>query len=318
MPAGQYKRGLSHEERFWSKVDKNGPLPEEQPELGNCWLWTGPRNGTSKLGFWKVEGKMIGASRSAFEVQHGPIPEGHNVFQVCRNKDCMRGDHLISGPKNSGPRDPRPTTPPDKGHYASEDWRDIDGFLGYEVSRFGEVRSWWIHGRSMYASKPKTLKPTPNTVSGYYYIVLTNVHGKTNALVHQLVLDAFVGPCPPGMEARHFPDRDKTNNKLENLSYSTHQENMDDRFTHGTVPRGDSHWTKKMPERIVRGDEHWARKHPERVLRGSAHFNARLDEEDYDQILKYLNEGYDQQTIAAWFGVSQERISAIKLGKRKR
>ena len=25
--------------RFWSRVDKNGPLPENRPELGRCWVY---------------------------------------------------------------------------------------------------------------------------------------------------------------------------------------------------------------------------------------------------------------------------------------
>lgn len=27
--------------RFWEKVNKDGPIPEHQPELGPCWEWTG-------------------------------------------------------------------------------------------------------------------------------------------------------------------------------------------------------------------------------------------------------------------------------------
>src|SRR5690348_8449196 len=27
-------------DRFWAKVDKNGPVPEYRPDLGPCWLWT--------------------------------------------------------------------------------------------------------------------------------------------------------------------------------------------------------------------------------------------------------------------------------------
>jgi len=29
--------------RFWSKVDKNGPIPQHKPELGPCWVWTGAK-----------------------------------------------------------------------------------------------------------------------------------------------------------------------------------------------------------------------------------------------------------------------------------
>jgi hypothetical protein len=32
---------MSLPERFWKKVDKNGPVPAHRPELGPCWLWTG-------------------------------------------------------------------------------------------------------------------------------------------------------------------------------------------------------------------------------------------------------------------------------------
>ena len=31
-------------ERFYSHVDKDGPVPEHCPELGPCWEWTGSLN----------------------------------------------------------------------------------------------------------------------------------------------------------------------------------------------------------------------------------------------------------------------------------
>src|SRR5437870_1060081 len=31
----------SPHDRFWEKVDKNGPAPPHRPEIGPCWLWTG-------------------------------------------------------------------------------------------------------------------------------------------------------------------------------------------------------------------------------------------------------------------------------------
>lgn len=46
--------------------------------------------------------------------------------------------------------------------------------------------------------------------------------------VHQLVLEAFVGPKPDGMEACHYPDHDKSNNALRNLRWDSHAENMGD------------------------------------------------------------------------------------------
>jgi len=71
--------------------------------------------------------------------------------------------------------------------------------------------------------------------------------------VHRLVLQEFVGPCPDGMECRHL-DGDPQNNRLGNLAWGTHQENMDDKKrhgTHGTQPRGESHYASTLSESDV-------------------------------------------------------------------
>ena len=52
-------------------------------------------------------------------------------------------------------------------------------------------------------------------------------------LVHRLVLETFVGPCPPGMECRHL-NGNPTNNHLCNLKWGTHKENIRDAMQHGT------------------------------------------------------------------------------------
>jgi len=56
-------------------------------------------------------------------------------------------------------------------------------------------------------------------------------------LVHRLVLEAFVGPCPDGMECRHL-DSDPLNNHVGNLRWGTPKENADDRTSNGTQPVG--------------------------------------------------------------------------------
>jgi hypothetical protein len=72
-----------------------------------------------------------------------------------------------------------------------------------------------------------------------YVRVGIHKEGKTLfCLVHRLVLEAFVGPCPDGMQCRHFPDRDPTNNRLGNLQWGTPGENQADRKIHGTNLRG--------------------------------------------------------------------------------
>lgn len=53
-----------------------------------------------------------------------------------------------------------------------------------------------------------------------------------NKYIHRLVLEAFVGPCPDGMEALHS-DGNKTNNNVDNLRWGTPSENNRDIVKHG-------------------------------------------------------------------------------------
>jgi hypothetical protein len=69
--------------------------------------------------------------------------------------------------------------------------------------------------------------------NGYRRVTLSSDSGRKGFCVHQLVMLAFVGPRPEGMEVRHL-DGDKLNNALPNLRYDTHLENMRDLVRHGT------------------------------------------------------------------------------------
>lgn len=73
---------------------------------------------------------------------------------------------------------------------------------------------------------------------------------EVSLLVHVCVLEAFVGPCPDGQEARHL-DGDRANNRLDNLAWGTNADNHDDRRRHGTIPAGASHPSAKMSEADV-------------------------------------------------------------------
>ena len=50
--------------------------------------------------------------------------------------------------------------------------------------------------------------------------------------IHRLVLEAFVGPCPEGMETCHN-NGVRTDNRLENLRWDTSSANNDDIVKHG-------------------------------------------------------------------------------------
>lgn len=63
--------------------------------------------------------------------------------------------------------------------------------------------------------------------------------------VHRLVLDAFTGLCPPGMQCRHL-DGNRRNNRPENLRWGTAVENMADRKAHGRYATGAAHPMAKL------------------------------------------------------------------------
>ncbi len=122
-------------------------------------------------------------------------------------------------------------------------WRDIPGYEGsYQVSSLGRVRSLPryvpIHNRfrgvtHMRFCPGRILRPAVCDRAGHVSLHL----GKhTRGIpVHQLVMLAFYGPPPAGMEAMHL-NGDPKDNRVENLRYGTHSENMTDMYRMGKGP----------------------------------------------------------------------------------
>ena len=83
-------------ERFWLKVDKDGPLPKARPDLGNCWDWTGSK-GQAKgrdYGRFSIKNCPVSAHRWAYESEKGPIPAGLEIDHLCVRPCCVRPSHL--------------------------------------------------------------------------------------------------------------------------------------------------------------------------------------------------------------------------------
>lgn len=132
---------------------------------------------------------------------------------------------------------------------STERWRDIEGFHGYQISDRGNVRSRIRKGRNRQRFS-ETWHIIRQTVlpHGYHQIKLTRQGKRHHLYVHRLVLEAFVGPCPPGQEARHVGENDRSNNTLDNLCWGTRQENSDDAARHGTRARGSRVGSAKLTE----------------------------------------------------------------------
>ncbi|MGO1563156.1 MAG: HNH endonuclease signature motif containing protein [Actinomycetaceae bacterium] len=110
-----------------------------------------------------------------------------------------------------------------------EEWRRVAD-LPYSVSSLGRLSS-DRYGRIL----EPTVRPT-----GYAQATLAHRRSVTYRLVHRLVLEAFIGPCPEGMEACHN-NGNRTDNRLENLRWDTRLANAHDAIRHGTHPGAASH-----------------------------------------------------------------------------
>jgi hypothetical protein len=118
-------------------------------------------------------------------------------------------------------------------------WRSVPDFPGYEVSAIGRVR----HG-------DRLLKPDIDARGRRRFTLCRN--GKAiKRLAGRIVLHAFVGPCPTGMECCHN-NGDETDNRLENLRWDTHAANLADRHRHGTHIEGERIHTAKLTVANVR------------------------------------------------------------------
>jgi len=152
-----------------------------------------------------------------------------------------------------------------------EVWKDIPGYDGhYQASSLGRVRSnkdgsWRVLSNYL-AGAPSSLRHT----------VMLYANGrKTPKKVHQLVLEAFVGPRPSLKHCGCHNDGNPYNNRPENLRWDTMAGNMADKKLHGT-------------------------------------HGYKLTEAQVLQIKERLHKGHTNTDIARDFGISLPYVSRIK------
>lgn len=92
-----------------------------------------------------------------------------------------------------------------------EEWKDHP--LGLRLSNKGRVE---------YPTGKRTFGST--TFHGYKHVHFKN----RNYRIHRLILEVFVGLCPPGLECDHI-DRNRINNNINNLRWVTKKINQNNR-----------------------------------------------------------------------------------------
>lgn len=121
----------------------------------------------------------------------------------------------------------------------TEVWHSVPGWENlYEVSNFGNVRSVTRTvplGKSVKTVQGRVLSPQKfGTKNHKRLAVKLSRNGEAKVrLVHHLVLEAFVGPRPPGLEGCHN-NGNPYDNRPENLRWDSRSANQLDAVKHGT------------------------------------------------------------------------------------
>lgn len=168
-----------------------------------------------------------------------------------------------------------------------EEWRPVVGHEGrYLVSSLGRVM------RTDNPKYPEGQLLGSNSANSYRRVGMV-VRSKrwTCRLVHKLVAEAFLGPCPQGMEVNH-KDLDKGNPRLDNLEYVTHQGNIQHAARYGRMRGNRGPRPKRL---LVQGHK--------------------LTAADVVAIRRAILDGIPGHKIAASFRVTFNLISIIKRGR---
>lgn len=110
-----------------------------------------------------------------------------------------------------------------------EIWLPIPNYEGwYEASNLGQIRRIRKGPGVKRLGQPMKLSVHKD---GYVFVKLSKEGKGKICLVSKLVCTTFHGPCPLGYECNHKgKDGNKSNNRADNLEWSTHSDNCKHKF----------------------------------------------------------------------------------------
>lgn len=195
-----------------------------------------------------------------------------------------------------------------------ERWRPFREGM-YEASSLGNIRR-AMPGIATFIGRP--LHPSVGA-TGYPQVGLSEPgmgRKQRKLYVHRVIIETFLGPCPSCMLVNH-KNGNRLDNRLSNLEYVTFGDNV--RHAREKLPR---HIGPKMTPRPLKGrqsgDSHWSRRMPERVARGEKMGASKLTIKNVRHIKKMASSGPrgTQTRLASEFGMSVAQISRIVRGTR--
>lgn len=126
-----------------------------------------------------------------------------------------------------------------------EEWKDIDGFPGYQVSNSGYVRSYWEkrrcpngYGTYRHYNDTPHILPMSDDGNGYMKVFMRSENtGKSYCKkVHKLVAEAFI-PKPDGddytVDHIRSGGENKLDNSVDNLQWLSRRDNIQKAYRDG-------------------------------------------------------------------------------------
>ena len=131
---------MTIEERFWPKVDKNGPL--HSVLCTRCWIWKGSRlpSGYGKMRIGGRAGRDVGAHRISWEIHNGEsISDNLCALHKCDNRWCVNPDHIYIGTHGDNMYDREKRNPGTSGRINKFSIAEIRNMKGMYKSGISQV-----------------------------------------------------------------------------------------------------------------------------------------------------------------------------------